>query len=210
MNELKFTMELKVTGGPEFREKGALYCEGYDKIDFCVPKKGSRLINVQPGGLDDVDVLYIKRTDEPPPPPPPQPPQSAGNAPNDKKEEKKCPVVEPESELHYVIGNGEQIPLRDLHIVMGRGAIKLLCQKPDELCFTNTGDRHADVTIFICRRASESCEPHEEGQNGGGAPSEQEDQVKDKEQTGPQRQEPVDRGNRPEPDPKDETYRECD
>lgn len=150
MNETEWTLEVKVKDGPRFREAGKFNIEGYDRIDIAIPAKKSRLVQVQPGDLEDIELFFILRTDKPPTPTAARP--AAGGA-------TAAAARQPNRKLYYTIGGQTtQVELTDLHVVLGKGAIKLLCAPPNEICFTNEGDCEATVTILICRRTSEPCE----------------------------------------------------
>lgn len=143
MNETKWSLDLEITDGPKFKQRGRFPVEGYDKIDVVVPAHSSWQVNVQPAELDAIQLLFILRTDQPLPP-------AEGEEPADRT-------------LYYTIGdNPNQIELTDHHAVFGSGAAKLLCDTPNEICFDNEGDQDAEITILICRRTSAPCGPGEE------------------------------------------------
>jgi hypothetical protein len=147
MNQTAWSLDLNITkDGPKFRQQGKFEMEGYDRIDVVVPAQSSWVVKVQPGQLDDIKLFFVLRTDQP---------GTSGDE-NDGEASRK---------LYYTIGdNPTQIQLSDLHVVLGSGAIRLLCDTPDELCFTNEGEQDANVTILICRQTAAPCEPAKEPQ----------------------------------------------
>jgi hypothetical protein len=199
MNKTEWSLELKISDGPSFRQRGMFYMEGVDRIDVVVPAGSSKLVNVNCSELDEIKLVYIARTDEP-------------QAAEDEGEEDQQEV---KRKLYYMIGEGttkiylsnEGVDPPELHVVLGPGAIRLLCDPPNELCFTNEGDQDADVTILICRETTRDCEPPEkepenegeeqepevEGPKGGYPPEHQEPADKDPKRDYPsERQEPRD------------------
>jgi hypothetical protein len=153
MNQTEWSLDLKIKDGPSFKEKGKFDMEGYDRIDVVVPAQSSWVVNVQPGQLDDVQLFFVIRTDQAP-----APAEDGGQPPNRR--------------LYYTIGDSTtQIELTDLHVVLGSGAMRLLCGTPDELCFTNEGDQDATVIILICRQTTAPCDSAEQpaGTTGQGS-----------------------------------------
>lgn len=145
MSTTDWSLDIKIVkDGPVFKDKGSFDMEGYNRIDVVVPQGESLVVKVHSGELEDIQLLYIKRTDEP-----------------EEPEEDQEP---PKRKLSYTFGSlkeTEPIELSDLHVVLGTGAIKLLCDTPKELCFSNEGDQDADVTILVCRKTSAPCEQPE-------------------------------------------------
>lgn len=171
MSSTDYALDVKIKDGPTFKEKGSFEMEGYNRIDVVVPQGESLVVNVHAGNLDDIHLLYIKRNDEP------QEPENEEDDP-------------PLRKLSYTFGSHtEPIELTDLHVVLGAGAIRLLCEPPNELCFNNEGEQDADVTILVCRETSGPCDPPQgEGEETGDEEYDESDEYGEKGQT--PRQEP--------------------
>jgi hypothetical protein len=175
MSTTDWSLDIKIVkDGPVFKDRGHFEMEGYNRIDVVVPQGESLVVKVHSGELKDIQLLYIKRTD----------------APEVPKEGQEPPV----RRLSYTFGSMDPIELSDVHVVLGTGAIKLLCETPDELCFNNEGEQDAHVTILVCRETSGPCEPVEtkNGDKTGG------EHKKDKGQY-PPLQEPEQKGGYGEP-----------
>lgn len=163
VNETEWSVEVKVKDGPRFKQAGKFEVEGYDRVDVSIPTKSSQMVKVQPSGLDDIELFFILRTDKPPAPAP----AAGGRGPAATPAETK-PPKEVNRTLYYTVADQDtKVELTDLHVVLGQGAINLLCGTPNEICFTNEGDYEATVTILICRRTSAPCPPVTDTGDGG-------------------------------------------
>jgi hypothetical protein len=167
MIETKWTLQLQISDGPRFNYTGSFFMEGLNRIDVVVPANSSRLVDVTSSEKGQVLLFFAARTDQP------QAAEAEEGTDGDAEDMAQKRV------LYYTIGdddtriylsnneNDPAIPLTDvetpeLHVVLGPGAIDLICNPPNELCFTNDGDEDAHITIIVCRETSRDCETEEE------------------------------------------------
>ena len=128
--QIHWTLNVQVTGGPKIAAAQTETLEAYDKITIDVPQAqdtdtpGQATVEVQPGNEGQVQFLLVKSS------------------------------VYDESLTYQVNGTGDPIALNALLILIGTGAIGLLGAAPQTLSFSNRLERVVSIEILVGRRAT--------------------------------------------------------
>jgi hypothetical protein len=134
MEQISWTLNVQVTGGPKISTSRTETFDAYDKITVDVPAgdgttPGAATVEVQPGGTGQVQFLLIKSS---------------------------VYAVPGEAELTYKVNvdTADAILLDRLHLLVGEGAVGLLGAAPQTLLFSNNLDQVASIEILVGRKAT--------------------------------------------------------
>jgi hypothetical protein len=133
MPEIKFALDLQVSGGPQFPLARTLPVEAYDFLRVKVEKDAKdREVEVQPGGSGQVKFLLINAS-------------VFGETPLTYRLEKSDDDPPPPAATPVSL----DMPL----LLMGKGALKLLAKAPTKLYFSNISAEDVYVEILVGRAA---------------------------------------------------------
>ena len=126
--QISWTLNVQVVGGPKISASRTVEVEAYDKIKVIIPRKeaaaGSATVDVQPGGAGRVQFLILS--------------------------------AEPEREgLTFRVNEAADVfPFDGTIFLSGEGAVGLLPDVPKKLHFANDHTEPVTVTILAGRKAT--------------------------------------------------------
>lgn len=130
--QIHWTLNIQVTGGPNISRSRTETVDAYDKITVHVPAQeagtpGQATVEVQPGGVGQVRFLLIESS-----------------------------VYDAEN-LTYKVGDDPDHPivLDTLQVLIGAGAVGLLGAAPQTMTFSNALTRVAAIQILVGRGATQ-------------------------------------------------------